>query len=68
MGERYAMKLLKEAIFSLTIGSNDFLDYLEPSVPLIGQSKMSHAVLQDSMVSNLTLQLKVETPPPPIIA
>ncbi|RWR80821.1 GDSL esterase/lipase [Cinnamomum micranthum f. kanehirae] len=58
MGESGVMKLLNGAIFSLTIGSNDFFDYLEPSIPLIGQSKLSHTMLQDAMVSNLTLQLK----------
>lgn len=62
MGESGVMKLLKGAIFSLTIGSNDFFDYLEPSIPLIGQSKLSHTILQDAMVSNLTLQLKVRNP------
>lgn len=62
MGESGVMKLLNGAIFSLTIGSNDFFDYLEPSIPLIGQSKLSHTMLQDAMVSNLTLQLKVRNP------
>ncbi|KAL6004319.1 hypothetical protein ACLOJK_004868 [Asimina triloba] len=49
---------LKRAIFSITIGANDFLDYLEPNIPIIGSEKMSPTQLQDAMISNLTVQLK----------
>ncbi|XP_058084525.1 GDSL esterase/lipase At5g41890 [Magnolia sinica] len=58
MEESGATQLLRRAIFSITIGSNDFLDYFEPSIPFIGSGKMSPMTLQDEMVSNLTLQLK----------
>ncbi|XP_038974640.1 GDSL esterase/lipase At5g41890 [Phoenix dactylifera] len=58
VGENAAAKFLKTAIFSVTSGSNDILNYLEPSIPFLGKEKVAPAVLQDMMVSNLTLHLK----------
>lgn len=58
-GEDSTQEFLKEAIFSITIGSNDILNYLEPSIPFFtdGQ-KMAPNILQDLMVSNLTAHLR----------
>ncbi|KAA8525089.1 hypothetical protein F0562_007047 [Nyssa sinensis] len=58
MGERGTQKFLKKAIFSLTIGSNDVLNYFQPSIPFFGEDKVSPIMFQDFMVSNLTIQLK----------
>ncbi|GAB2274227.1 hypothetical protein Dimus_008994 [Dionaea muscipula] len=58
MGERDTSKLLRNAIFSLTIGSNDILNYIEPSIPFFGQEKVEPSLFQQFMVSNLTMQLK----------
>ncbi|WOL06281.1 GDSL esterase/lipase [Canna indica] len=57
MGENATNELLKNAIFSITTGSNDILNYLEPSLPFSGK-KFPPALVQDIMVSNLTLHLK----------
>lgn len=61
MGENKTMEFLKKAIFSVTIGSNDVLNYFQPSIPFFGDHKVSPTMFQDVMVSNLTLQLKVQT-------
>ncbi|KAK2664396.1 hypothetical protein Ddye_002970 [Dipteronia dyeriana] len=59
MGENRTRDLLKKAIFSLTIGSNDVLNYIQPSIPFFGGGdKVSKTTFQDFMVSNLTIQLK----------
>nr|XP_010919419.1 GDSL esterase/lipase At5g41890 [Elaeis guineensis] len=58
VGENATAEFLKTAIFSVTSGSNDILNYLEPSIPFLGKEKVAPAVLQDIMVSNLTLHLK----------
>ncbi|KAK3228172.1 hypothetical protein Dsin_008034 [Dipteronia sinensis] len=59
MGENRTRDLLKKAIFSLTIGSNDVLNYIQPSIPFFGGHKVSKTTFQDFMVSKLTIQLKV---------
>lgn len=61
MGEISTREFLKKAIFSLTIGSNDVLNYVQPSIPFFAQDKVSPNMYQDFMVSNLTLQLKVHS-------
>ncbi|KAL6181740.1 hypothetical protein ACLB2K_048389 [Fragaria x ananassa] len=58
MGEISTREFLKKAIFSLTIGSNDVLNYVQPSIPFFAQDKVSPNMYQDFMVSNLTVQLK----------
>ncbi|XP_048499869.1 GDSL esterase/lipase At5g41890 [Beta vulgaris subsp. vulgaris] len=58
MGETAANILLKNAIFSIAIGSNDILNYIQPSIPFIGQEKVEPSMFQDFMLSNLTMQLK----------
>ncbi|KDP25209.1 hypothetical protein JCGZ_20365 [Jatropha curcas] len=58
MGEHGTREFLKKAIFSLTTGSNDILNYIQPSIPFFGVNKVSPSVFQDFMVSNLTVQLK----------
>lgn len=61
MGEKRTKAFLKKAIFSLTTGSNDMLNYVQPSIPFLGGDKVSPSTLQDYMVFNLTTQLKVRT-------
>ncbi|XVF10307.1 hypothetical protein REPUB_Repub07fG0171300 [Reevesia pubescens] len=58
MGENRTREFLKKAIFSLTIGSNDILNYVQPSIPFLGHDKVFPTTFQDFMISNLTLQLK----------
>ncbi|TYG91574.1 hypothetical protein ES288_A12G273000v1 [Gossypium darwinii] len=58
MGENYTRKFLKKAIFSLTIGSNDVLNYIQPSIPFLRHDKVSPTTFLDFMISNLTLQLE----------
>ncbi|XP_026387887.1 GDSL esterase/lipase At5g41890-like isoform X1 [Papaver somniferum] len=59
LGENGTTDFLKQVVFSITSGSNDLLNYLQPSIPFFKEDKVSPAMLQDFMVSNLTLQLKV---------
>lgn len=62
MGENRTREFLKKAIFSLTIGSNDILNYVQPSIPFLGHDKLfPTTIFLDSMISNLTIQLKVRT-------
>ncbi|KAF5477985.1 hypothetical protein F2P56_004585 [Juglans regia] len=58
MGEKRTKAFLKKAIFSLTTGSNDMLNYVQPSIPFLGGDKVSPSTLHDYMVFNLTTQLK----------
>ncbi|GMN31289.1 hypothetical protein TIFTF001_003186 [Ficus carica] len=58
MEENRTKDLLKKAIFSLTIGSNDVLNYVQPSIPFFGHDKVPPSMYQDFMVSNLTIHLK----------
>lgn len=67
MGETAANILLKNAIFSIAIGSNDILNYIQPSIPFIGQEKVEPSMFQDFMLSNLTMQLKVHIKTPPLL-
>lgn len=59
MGENGSNEFLKKAIFSLTVGSNDVLSYVKPSIPFLGHNKVSPTMLQDFMLSNFTIHLKV---------
>ncbi|KAK2981928.1 hypothetical protein RJ640_019148 [Escallonia rubra] len=58
MGEKGTKSFLNKAIFSVTIGSNDILNYFQPSIPFFGEDKVSPPMFQDFMVSNLTIHLK----------
>ncbi|CAI0408892.1 unnamed protein product [Linum tenue] len=59
MGENGTMEFLKKAIFIVTTGSNDILNYVQSSPPLVmGTDDVSPLTLQDMMISNLTLHLK----------
>ncbi|MCL7040997.1 hypothetical protein MKW94_011396, partial [Papaver nudicaule] len=58
LGENGTSAFLKQVVFSITSGSNDLLNYLQPSIPFFKQDKISPGMLQDFMVSNLTLQLE----------
>ena len=58
-GENETMKLLKEAIFSLTFGSNDIINYFQSSIPFFGSNKVAPSDYLDHMISNLTIHLKV---------
>ncbi|XP_022977773.1 GDSL esterase/lipase At5g41890 [Cucurbita maxima] len=57
-GENETMKLLKEAIFSLTFGSNDIINYFQPSIPFFQSNKVAPSDYLDHMISNLTIHLK----------
>ncbi|KAK1304733.1 GDSL esterase/lipase [Acorus calamus] len=58
VGQNATDEFLKGSVFSITTGSNDILNYMEPSIPFLGQEKVSHTMFQDYMISNLTLHLK----------
>ncbi|XP_059644177.1 GDSL esterase/lipase At5g41890 [Cornus florida] len=58
MGENGTNTFLKRAIFSLTIGSNDILNYFQPSIPFFEEDKVSPTLFQDFMLSNFTMHLK----------
>ncbi|KAE8708435.1 GDSL esterase/lipase [Hibiscus syriacus] len=58
MGENGTREILKKAVFSLTIGSNDILNYVQPSIPFLGHEKVFPTTFLDFMISNLTLQLE----------
>ncbi|KAK9716717.1 hypothetical protein RND81_06G252900 [Saponaria officinalis] len=58
MGERGAIGFINNAIFTIAIGSNDILNYIQPSITLAGKQFIEPAVFQDLMLSNLTKQLK----------
>ncbi|CAI9289051.1 unnamed protein product [Lactuca saligna] len=59
MGENRTQDLLKNAIFSLTIGNNDIITYFLPKIPFIGSyNEVSHAVLQETMVAHMGSYLK----------
>ncbi|XP_042432740.1 GDSL esterase/lipase At5g41890 [Zingiber officinale] len=53
-----ATEFLKTAVFQIITGSNDILNYFEPSVYFFGDKKLAPTALQDILVSNLTLHLK----------
>lgn len=59
MGENSTQNLLKNAIFSVTIGSNDIITYFLPNLPFVGNYDVSPTTLQDLMVSKMTSHLKV---------
>ncbi|KAL2902876.1 hypothetical protein RDABS01_027958 [Bienertia sinuspersici] len=40
IGEKATKKLLKNSLFSVAIGSNDILNYIQPSIPFIGQKNV----------------------------
>ncbi|XP_078163029.1 GDSL-like Lipase/Acylhydrolase superfamily protein [Carex rostrata] len=58
IGENATSELLKKAIFSIAAGSNDILNYLQPSIPFFQGDKVPPSVLQETMLSNLTSYLK----------
>ncbi|EOA18261.1 hypothetical protein CARUB_v10006754mg [Capsella rubella] len=58
IGENSTKEMLKKAMFTITIGSNDILNYIQPSIPFFSQDKLPTDVLQDSMVFHLTTHLK----------
>ncbi|XP_031131939.1 GDSL esterase/lipase At5g41890 [Ipomoea triloba] len=61
MGERNTSKFLKEAIFSVTIGANDVLNYIQPliHIPFLhDHPTVSPSIFQDFLISNLTTHLK----------
>ncbi|KAL1222739.1 GDSL esterase/lipase [Cardamine amara subsp. amara] len=58
IGENDTKEMLKKSIFTITIGSNDILNYIQPSIPFFSKDKLPSDVLQDSMVFHLTTHLK----------
>lgn len=59
MGENDTKGFLRKAVFSVTIGSNDILNYITPEIPFLARDKAAPNKFQDFMISNLTIQLKV---------
>ncbi|MCD7462509.1 hypothetical protein HAX54_048687 [Datura stramonium] len=57
MGEENAMKFLKKSMFSVTIGSNDVLNYFQPSIPFL-TPEVSPTTFQHFLLSNLTMHLQ----------
>ncbi|XP_074317652.1 GDSL esterase/lipase At5g41890 [Silene latifolia] len=57
-GGKAAQDAIKNAIFTIAIGSNDILNYVQPFVPLAGKQFIEPEVFQDLILSNLTVQLK----------
>uniref|UniRef100_A0A1J3JE76 GDSL esterase/lipase n=2 Tax=Noccaea caerulescens TaxID=107243 RepID=A0A1J3JE76_NOCCA len=58
IGESAAAKLLRSAIFSVTIGSNDFINnYFTPVVSTVEREVVPPEVFVDSMISKFRLQL-----------
>lgn len=60
LGERETSDFLKRAVFSLTIGSNDIINYILPSLTYLSAQKFPPTVYQSLMISNLTMQLQVK--------
>ncbi|KAJ0940272.1 putative triacylglycerol lipase [Helianthus annuus] len=58
MGENGTQDHLKNAIFSITIGSNDIITYFLPNLPFVGNYDVTPSTLQDIMVSNMTFHIK----------
>ncbi|XP_055821838.1 GDSL esterase/lipase At5g41890 isoform X2 [Solanum dulcamara] len=58
MGEENAKKFLKKAMFSITIGSNDFINYFQPSIPFMSDEKVSPTIFQDFLISNFSMNLQ----------
>ncbi|KAK6935617.1 hypothetical protein RJ641_035772, partial [Dillenia turbinata] len=50
MGEDDTKMFLEKTIFSLTIGSNDILNCIQPEMPLIRKDKVPPARLQEFMI------------------
>ncbi|KAK4796506.1 hypothetical protein SAY86_028832 [Trapa natans] len=58
IGEPAALELLRQSLFSVTIGSNDLINnYLLPVVSAVEQVLVSPEVFIDSMISSYMLQL-----------
>ncbi|KAJ8553151.1 hypothetical protein K7X08_020544 [Anisodus acutangulus] len=57
MGEKNAKRFIKKAMFSVTIGSNDVINYFQPSIPFLSE-KVSPTTFEDFLVSNLTMNLQ----------
>lgn len=62
VGINVTMNILKGAVFSITIGSNDVLNYFQQPF-VIFKGNVSMTMFQESMVSNLTIHLKVNQIP-----
>ncbi|KZV22443.1 GDSL esterase/lipase [Dorcoceras hygrometricum] len=59
MGVTNTTNLLKNAIFSITTGSNDVINYFQPIIPFLrNNNNVSPNMFQDFLVSNLTVQLE----------
>ncbi|GAB4835045.1 hypothetical protein Ancab_033313 [Ancistrocladus abbreviatus] len=60
IGEDGTTKFSRNAHVSLTIGSIDMLNYIQPSIPFLGQDKAEPVLFQEHVISNLTTQLKAQ--------
>ncbi|KAK6160975.1 hypothetical protein DH2020_004356 [Rehmannia glutinosa] len=64
IGDAAAKKLLKNALFSVTIGSNDFINnYLTPCVSKVEQQLVSPESFVGAMISRYRIQLMVDSTP-----
>ena len=60
IGENGTEEMLRKAMLTITIGSNDILNYyIQPSIPSFSQDKLPIDALQNSMVFHLTTHFKV---------
>ncbi|KAL9225474.1 hypothetical protein vseg_001391 [Gypsophila vaccaria] len=58
MGEEAANKLLEKALYSITMGSNDFINnYLTPIISTVQQQLVSPETFVNSMISKYRMQL-----------
>lgn len=61
IGEPAALELLRNSLFSVTIGSNDFINnYFTPVISAVERQMISPEAFVDSMVSRYRLQLVVD--------
>uniref|UniRef100_A0A0D3C0M3 GDSL esterase/lipase n=1 Tax=Brassica oleracea var. oleracea TaxID=109376 RepID=A0A0D3C0M3_BRAOL len=59
IGENGTEEMLRKAMLTITIGSNDILNYyIQPSIPSFSQDKLPIDALQNSMVFHLTTHFK----------
>lgn len=58
-GEKSTKQVLEAAIFSITAGSNDLLNFIQPRIPFFQKRKIAPSLLQDLMVANMTIHLQV---------
>ncbi|KAL9677766.1 hypothetical protein QQ045_015602 [Rhodiola kirilowii] len=59
MGQQKADELIRRAIFTITTGSNDILNYMQQKfLKSFGDFRVSPSAFQNFLLSNMTMQLK----------